>query len=109
MHILLEGWLLPLVDALSQPWDFCGVASIKYEKKLLIYNGQTPWFLSWTNPSTKKTLSLTAAQSKKECRTTSSRLPTYSIVATKMIKEPATAEDGDRFFPTSPGPWSILS
>ena len=39
-----------------------------------------------TNPSTKKTLSLTAAQSKKECRTTSSRLPTYSIVATKMTR-----------------------
>ena len=28
---------------------------------------------------------------------------TYSILATGMIKEPTTAEDGDRFFPTSPG------
>ena len=27
----------------------------------------------------------------------------YSILATGMIKESTTAEDGDRFFPTSPG------
>ena len=59
--------------------------------------------MSGTTPSTRKTLSFTAAQRKKECQTTSSGLPTYSILATGMIKEPTTAEDGDRFFPTSPG------
>ena len=64
--------------------------------------------MSGTTPSTRKTLSFTAAQRKKECQTTSSGLPTYSILATGMIKEPTTAEDGDCFFPTSPGAWSIL-